>query len=190
MIEMALTLPLLIALAIPVYMFARNMMAQHMITNVSRELANLDARLPSPDMQSLMRTVAQTVTAPFDFFHHDTMYITEVQGADPCDASGAACQNLTVLRQFVWLQPGSLNRPSPIFSCNTSNIDPASGSCNNIAPNQPANFSALRGQLFRGQAVYIAESFYDDPPILGALNIGMGINIGALSRNLYSVTAF
>lgn len=189
-IEMALLTPLLIALAVPVYFFARNMMAQHMITNVSRELANLDARTPSPDIQSLMNTVAATVTPPFDFDRKGMMFITEVQGAD-CDASGAACQKLAVVRHFVWLGAGHLVENSRIYGCpSTATIDPASGACNPIPAGALANYPALVNRLFRGQLIYIAEAFYDDPPQIGGLNLGMGINLPVLNGRLYSVTAF
>ena len=46
-VEMALLLPIMVALALPVYDIARNIQAQMILINVSREGANLSSRASS-----------------------------------------------------------------------------------------------------------------------------------------------
>ncbi|RFU44613.1 TadE/TadG family type IV pilus assembly protein [Paraburkholderia sp. DHOC27] len=192
-VEMALLLPMLVAVALPVYDFARNIQAQMILTNISREGANLSSRasLTYP-MQTIMSSLAAT-TPPLDMAANGMIYITEVIGNNNCDANGNNCTGV-VLAQYRWTG-GNYYPASQIWNCgnnNTSWATDGTGSCSGLP--SPGNTSPvvnlLQGQLYQGEIAYVVESFYLETPLVGALNLGFGISTPALSPNLYAMTVF
>ena len=192
-VEMALLLPMLVALALPVVDIARNIQAQMILVNVSREGANLSSRasLTYP-MQTIMSSLTST-TPPLDMSAHGMIYITEIMGNNNCDSNGNNCTGV-VVAQYRW-NGGSYHPASQLWSCGSGGTRWAtdgSGGCSGIpaaGKTSPA-VSLLRGQLSDGQIAYAVEAFYQQTPIVGSLDLGGGIQTPALSPDLYAMTVF
>ncbi|MGF6757030.1 TadE/TadG family type IV pilus assembly protein [Paraburkholderia sp. GAS42] len=192
-IEMAMLMPLVIALTLPVFDFARNIQAQMILTNISREGANLASRaLSTFPVQTIMSSLTATAP-PLNMASNGMIYITVIVGNSNCDANGNHCSGV-VTAQYEWTG-GNYHPASKLWNCGSNGsgwAQDGSGNCNNVPPlganSPPVNL--LQGQLWDGQVVYVVESFYLQQPFIGALNLGFGINTPALSPNLYAMTAF
>lgn len=192
-IEFALLLPLLLGIALPLYDIARNVQAQMILINVSREGANLASRAAATyPMQTIMSSLAAT-TPPLSMSGSGMIYITQIMGSTGCDAKGNGCTG-TVVAQWKWTGGGDGGAASKIWNCSTAGTSWAtdgSGSCNGLGgktPPQPVDL--LKGKLSDGQIAYAVEAFYVQPPLVGAINLGGGITTPALSPNLYSMSVF
>ncbi|SEF04535.1 TadE-like protein [Burkholderia sp. WP9] len=192
-VEMALLLPILVALALPVYDIARNIQAQMILINVSREGASLSSRasLTYP-MQTIMSSLSAT-TPPLNMTAHGMIYITEVMGNNNCDSSGNNCTGV-VVAQYRW-NGGNYYPASQLWSCGSSGTRWATdgtGSCSGIpaAGTSSPVVNLLQGKLSDGQIAYVVEAFYLQTPLIGSLNLGGGIRTPALSPNLYAMTVF
>jgi Flp pilus assembly protein TadG len=193
-IEMAMLLPLLVAIAFPVVDFARNLQAQMILINISREGANLSSRasLTYP-MQTIMSSLTAT-TPPLNMAANGMIYITEIQGGTNCDASGNNCTGV-VVAQYRWVGGSYAAASSHLWNCGSGGTTWAtdgSGSCNNLpAPGSSSpTVNLLQGQLSNGQTAYAVEAFYYQQPLIGALNLGFGLSTPALAPSLYAMTVF
>jgi len=189
-VEFGLLLPVLVALALPIFDIARNIQAQMILINISREGANLSSRasLTYP-MQTIMTSVAATAP-PLNMAANGMIYITQIMGNDGCDAKGNGCTGI-VVAQYRWTG-GNYYPASHIWNCGgggTSWASDGSGSCTNLAEAAP-EVALLKGQLSDGQVAYVVETFYVQQPLIGAMKLGGGIDIPALSPNLYAMTVF
>jgi hypothetical protein len=190
-VEMALLLPILVALALPVYDIARNVQAQMILINVSREGANLSSRasLTYP-MQTIMSSLTST-TPPLNMNAYGMIYITEIMGNNNCDSSGNNCTGV-VVAQYRW-NGGNYFPASQLWSCGNSGTRwAADGSCSGLpaaGKSSPA-VNLLQGKLYSGQIAYAVETFYLQTPLLGSLDLGGGFKTPALSPNLYAMTVF
>jgi Flp pilus assembly protein TadG len=193
-IEMALLLPLLVALALPVIDFARNMQAQMILINISREGANLASRasLTFP-MQTIMSSLTATAP-PLNMSANGSVLVTEIIGNSNCDASGNNCTGV-VVAQYRWNGGNNARASSMLWNCGSSGTSWAtdgSGSCANLpaAGKTSPQVSLLKGQLSNGQIAYAVEAFYYQPPLIGSLNLPFGVTTPSLSPNLYAMTVF
>ncbi|MFM0733079.1 pilus assembly protein [Paraburkholderia sediminicola] len=191
-VEMALLLPMLVALALPVYDIARNIQAQMILINVSREGASLSSRasLTYP-MQTIMSSLTST-TPPLNMDAHGMIYITEIMGNNNCDSNGNNCTGV-VVAQYRW-NGGNYFPASQLWSCGSSGTRWATdgtGSCSGIpaAGTTSPVVNLLQGKLSDGQIAYAVETFYLQTPLIGSLNLG-SIKTPALSPNLYAMTVF
>ncbi|MFL9898100.1 TadE/TadG family type IV pilus assembly protein [Paraburkholderia fungorum] len=190
-VEMALLLPILVALALPVYDIARNVQAQMILINVSREGANLSSRasLTYP-MQTIMSSLTST-TPPLNMNAYGMIYITEIMGNNNCDSSGNNCTGV-VVAQYRW-NGGNYFPASQLWSCGNSGTRwAADGSCSGLpaAGKSSPVVNLLQGKLYSGQIAYAVETFYLQTPLLGSLDLGGGFKTPALSPNLYAMTVF
>jgi len=193
-IEMALLLPILVAIALPVVDFARNMQAQMILINVSREGANLASRasLTFP-MQTIMSSLSMT-TPPLDMTANGMIYITEIIGNNGCDASNNNCTGV-VVAQYRWNNGKYTAAASKLWNCGSSGTKWATdgtGGCSGLpSPGKTSpEVSLLKGQLSNGQIAYAVEAYYYQPPLIGALNLGPILKTPALSPDLYAMTVF
>lgn len=117
-VELALLLPILVALALPVVDVARNIQAQMILINVSREGANLSSRasLTYP-MQTIMSSLTAT-TPPLNMDANGMIYITEIMGNNNCDANGNSCTGV-VVAQYRWTG-GNYFPASKLWTCGSS----------------------------------------------------------------------
>ncbi|AXF02472.1 TadE/TadG family type IV pilus assembly protein [Paraburkholderia hospita] len=192
-VEFALLLPLLLGIALPLYDIARNIQAQMILINVSREGANLSSRAAATyPMQTIMSSLAST-TPPLNMSANGMIYITQIMGSQGCDAKGNGCTG-TVVAQWKWTGGSDGSAASKIWNCSsagTSWATDGSGACNGLGGKTPAQaVDLLKGKLSDGQIAYAVESFYVQQPLIGAINLGGGITTPALSPNLYSMSVF
>jgi hypothetical protein len=124
-IEFAIVLPLLLLLGLGVFEFGRAIHAKNIITNMSREGANLASRT-STAPQDIMDALAATAQ-PLKMSKTDSnksfgmMYITKV--------SGKSDGNIEVVTQYKWIHPGSYQPPSRVANLTTCNPPWVNGVC-------------------------------------------------------------
>ena len=129
--EFAIALPLLVLLLMGLFDYSRQIHAQSIITNMSREAANLVARAntnlsgnEAQDFQDVMNLVARTAQ-PLNMMRGGMIYITKVERVN----------NTTLTTFATW---------------NGNTLSPA-----------PARNAPLGGiTLTAGQAVYVVEVYY------------------------------
>lgn len=153
-IEFAIVLPLLLLLGLGVFEFGRAIQAKNIITNMSREGANLASRSTTTP-QDIMNALAATAQ-PLNMSSYGMMYITQVNGKT--DGSG----NVEVAVQYRW--PATKSSPaSKVWGgCTSWGSD---GTCTSLHTPLPlASLTALHLQqhdLADGQVAYAAEVFYN-----------------------------
>lgn len=200
-VEFALLLPFLLLIALAVFDVAGNIQAELILTNISREGANLSLRaaLTSPaSMQQVLSALTAT-TAPLDMGSHGMIYLTEIMGNDNCDGQNNNCTGV-VLNQFRWI--GGTISPiyapvSNVWNCGQSGSSWSNdGSCTGIPDlgANPPQVQLLTGQLFAGQIAFVAEAFYSRPSLLQRLFFGdeyiPDTSQDLLSTDLYAMTVF
>lgn len=192
-VELALLTPLLLGLSLPIYDVARNIQAQMILINVSREGANLASRASTVfPMQTIMNSLTAT-TPPLNMTSNGMIYITEIMGNNNCDANGNNCTGI-VIGQWRW-NNGGYHPSSGLWNCGgggTSWATDGSGACNGIpsaGTNSPA-VQTLKGQLSDGQIAYVVEAFYSQPQLITPMALGRGVTTPSLSSNLYAMTVF
>lgn len=194
-IEFALVLPLLILLVMTVTDFARGLQANMVLINLSREAANLAARSKlqlTDNSQAIMRAVAESAP-PLAMNTRGMLYITKLMGyRDP--SSGAIVT--VVLDQYRW--DDSVNNlgfrvsgyapASKMWTC--GNWSSTTGGCVGIATGTSApRVPLMSGQLFEGDIIYVAESFYRFDLLFGGIKLG-DLTVPTFGTNLYSMTVF
>lgn len=193
-VEFALVLPLLIFLVMAVSDFARGLQANMVLINVSREAANLAARSRlqlTDNSQAIMRAVAESAP-PLTMNSRGMLYITKLMGYK--DSSGAIVT--VVVEQFRW--DDSVNNlgfrvsgyapASKLWTCGS--WSGTTGGCLGVATGASAPRVALMsGQLFEGDIIYVAESFYKFDLLFGDIKLG-NLTVPSFGTNLYSMTVF
>jgi hypothetical protein len=183
----------LLGLSVPIYDVARNIQAQMILINVSREGANLASRASTVySMQTIMNSLTAT-TPPLNMAASGMIYITEIMGNNNCDASGNNCTGV-VIAQYRW-DNGGYHPSSALWNCGgggTTWATDGTGACNGI-PSPGANsptVQTLNGQLSDGQVAYAVEAFYSQPQLIPSMSLSGGVVTPALSPNLYAMTVF
>ena len=130
LLEAALLTPLLLLLLLGIYEFSRSIQAENIVTNMSREAANLSARTGNSDTD-IMNAVISSAT-PLDMQNKGMMYITTIQGV----AGGGA----KIMSQTAWTHSGSYNPASRIGTPTVSTPNPAV----RVRHMAPSEFGAMR----------------------------------------------
>jgi hypothetical protein len=117
LIEMAITLMLLVILMMGVFDYSRAIHAQSIITNMSREGANLIARAnmnlsgdEATDFQNVLDLIGKTAQ-PLDMVNHGMMYIYKVERVNNVN---------TITRALSWNR--SAASPMPSRSASPQNL--------------------------------------------------------------------
>ena len=160
-VEMALVLPLLVALVLGLYEFSTAIAANNIITNMSREGANLAARSgasPADIMSALSETASQ-----IDMRESGTIYLTRIQEM----AIGSSGKGPQVISQYRWVGSALESAPvSKVWACtNSSSWD---GDQCDIGPAIPSanRTAALDMELREGEELVVVEVFYVYRPVL------------------------
>lgn len=149
-VEMALVLPLLLVVAFGLFEFARGILANNVITGISREGANLYSRTGTPPgdiMTALAGTASQV-----NMMDNGIIYMTRIQqtGGNP-----------QVLEQFRWIDSALADPPaSAIWLCDgPSSWD---GEECDIGPALPSatRTATLDMTLNDGEEIVAVEVFY------------------------------
>lgn len=155
-VELALILPVLLLLSFGVFEYSRSILTKNIITNMSREGANLAARTQA-DQQAIMTAIATTAD-PLDMGTNGMIFITEVMGKD--DGSGTVYPIIQNQYQYV---NGGYSANSAVWGSCGSWTD---GQCN-IAGEPIADLDdAIENAINDGETVFAVEVFYDYAPII------------------------
>lgn len=181
-IEFLLCLPLLLLLAIPIVDLARVLQANIVLTNVSREGANLAARTGGSE-QAIMESLAATAL-PLEMRKHGAIHITKVLA----HRANGVTRNV-VIAQHRWVN-GAYSPLNGVWNCGTGgSYWQGSGNCAGLpAPAAAPEINVMRGQLKDGDVVYLVEAFYQFPLLFGGLDLGGGLVLPGFGSNLYAFT--
>jgi hypothetical protein len=165
MVELALILPVLLLLAFGVFEYSRSILTKNIITNMSREGANLAARTENP-RQTIMDAIASTAD-PLDMGANGMIYVTEVTGVN--DYTGTV--NPVVQEQYRYVSGGySVNSRvwSGCSSWTGEGICQVSGEpVADLEGDGTGTYSGMETAISEGQTVYAVEVFYNYTPIIG-----------------------
>ena len=140
-VELALVLPLLVLLMLALVDLSRAIQAYNIISNMSREGANLVAR-SSIDQEQVMDSLARTAQ-PLKMSEQGMMYVTEVRGKAGSNS---------VVTPIIISQRGWRGRSTPASKVDTGSVAAAIGGIT----------------LSDGDTVYIFEVFYQYTSLFSA----------------------
>jgi hypothetical protein len=182
--EMALVVPFLVVLALPVVDYGRNMQVQAALNGMAREGANMASRsAQTSSMQTIMDTVVSTAPS-LDMAANGMIHITELQGDTPCDSGTSRC-HAKVIQQFRW-NGGHLS--SAIHAWNgCGSAWAADGHCS--MPSVAPDANVLQKQLSQGQVAYVVEVSYNHPPLFGSWSFA-GVSLPALPSLIHAEAIF
>lgn len=178
-VEFAVILPMLLLLSLPILDLARTIQANMILTNISREVANLASRTQDKPLD-IMSAVAATAP-PLQMQTSGIIYINKIMGNGPGKSN-------VILAQYKWT--GGFNQSSKVWAnCSGWAVD-GSGECNGIPSAGIAINDAMTNQLADGEVIYVVESFYRTNILFSSMNLGFGITTPQFDPDLYAQTIF
>jgi len=191
-VEAALLLPLLMLLLFGMIDGARALQANIIITNISREGANLVAR-GSTDLESGSQDIIFALMSsapPLDVTNQGMVYITRVMGV----VSNGASRSV-VLDQYRWDDAAralgarkSNYRPvSKVYNCGSWSA--TTGKCSAFTSTNRPTVSVMSGKLDNGEVVYVVETFYRYDMMFSGFASG-ALSLPDFGPDLYSFTVF
>jgi len=180
MVELALILPVLLLLAFGVFEYSRSILTKNIITNMSREGANLAARTQT-DPQTIMTAIATTAD-PLEIGTNGMIFITEVVGDD----FGGSTVYPIVQNQYKYVNGNYLAANSIVWDgCGSWTGGKCTVSGDPIADLEgdgAGTYSGMETVINDGETVYAVEVFYDYAPIISYV---MDNNLEIYSRNVF-----
>ena len=183
-IEFLLCLPLLLLLAFPVVDLARILQADIILTNISREGANLAVRTQRSE-QAIMESLAATAL-PLNMRNYGAIHITKILA----HRAQGTTRNV-VIAQHRWVNGAYVPR-NGVWTCGASgSYWDGNGNCAGLPPAAAApEINVMRGRLQDGDVIYLVEAFYKFPLLFGGLNFGGGLVMPNFGSDLYAFTIF
>ncbi len=179
MVELALILPVLLLLALGVFEYSRSILTKNIITNMSREGANLAARTQESP-QTIMTAIA-TTSDPLEMGTNGMIFITEVMGVD----DGTGTVDPIVQEQYRYVNGGYSANSIVWGGCGSWTGGECTVSGNPVADLEgdgAGTYSGMELSLKNGETVYAVEVFYDYAPIISYV---MDNNLEIYSRNVF-----
>jgi uncharacterized protein (UPF0333 family) len=160
-VELALILPVLLLLSFGVIEYSRSILTKNIITNMSREGANLAARTQELP-QTIMDAIATTAD-PLDMGTNGMIFITKVMGID-----NTGIVNPIVQEQYRYVNGGYSANSMVWNGCSswTGGECTVSGSPIADLEGDGGTISGMEAAINEGQTVYAVEVFYDYAPII------------------------
>jgi Flp pilus assembly protein TadG len=191
-VEAALLLPLLMLLLFGMVDAARALQANIIITNISREGANLVAR-GNTELETGSQDIIYALMAsasPLDVNSRGMVYITRVMGV----SSNGAVRN-AVLDQYRWddaarslgARKSNYQPASRIYNCRSWNT--STGKCSAFTSANRPTAPVLTGKLDDGEVVYVVETFYNYDMLFSGFASG-ALSLPDFGPDLYSFTVF
>jgi len=181
MVELALILPVLLLLSFGVFEYSRSVLTKNIITNMSREGANLAARTQELP-QTIMAAIA-TTAEPLDMGTNGMIFITEVMGVD--DGTGTDTADPIIQAQYRYVNGGYSANSIVWGSCGSW----PGGKCADVSGDPIADLegdggtiSGMESVISDGQTVYAVEVFYDYAPMISYV---LNNNLEIYSRNVF-----
>lgn len=189
-VEFALLLPMLLVLLFGMIDAARALQANIIITNISREGANLVARGNTP-VETGSQDIIYALMAsapPLNVNQQGQVYITRVMGV----VSGGVKKSV-VIDQYRWddavrnlgYRSSGYLPPSRVYACTGWNA----GACSSISATTRPSVSVMAGLLDDGEVVYVVETFYKYDMLLAAPGTA-ALSLPTYGPDLYSMTVF
>jgi hypothetical protein len=190
-VEFALLLPILLMLLFGMIDMARALQANIIITNISREGANLVAR-GNTELESGSQDIIYALMAsapPLNVNQQGMMYITRVMGVVKNGVYSSV-----VVDQYRWDDDGrglgfgasSYKPTSKIYDCKTwSNA----GKCTAFSSTSRPGVDVMKGKLDDGEVVHVVETFYQYDMLLTGAATG-ALSLPTIGPDLYSMTIF
>lgn len=178
-VEFAVILPMLLLLSLPILDLARTIQFDMILTNISREIANLASRTQD-EPQDIMNAVVATAP-PLQMQTSGMIYISKIMGNGPGKSN-------VILAQYKWT--GGFNQSSKVWTNCSSWATDGSGKCSSIPSAGIAINDAMANQLADGEVIYVVESFYRTNILFSSMNLGFGITTPQFSPDLYAITIF
>ena len=189
-VEFALLLPILLLLLFGMIDAARALQANIIITNISREGANLVARGNTP-IETGSQDIIYALMAsapPLNVNQQGQVYITRVMGV----VSGGVSKSV-VIDQYRWddaarslgYRASGYLPASRVYACTAWNAS----ACNGISATTRPSVDIMAGQLDDGEVVYVVETFYKYDMLLAAAGTA-ALRLPTYGPDLYSMTVF
>jgi len=197
LVEFALVLPFLLFLTFATVDFSRALRVSNVLSNLTREGANLMSRsADSPQFAQFVMNALGDTALPYYadtgqggtyFAQSSAILITQITGK--LNASNTV--DATVTEQYRWLRSGATGVSSHLWNCSSGSWN-SDGSCTMPATAPVISLTGLTGSdtLHDGDVFYAVEAFYGYRGMFGGLGFGMGTLIPAIGPNLYAVTMF
>lgn len=157
LVELAFVLPILMLLLLGVVDHARAILYNNILTNMSREGANLAAR--SAQTSQFIIAALNFSSSPLDMSQHGMVYITRVSWVD--DGTGTVVARVDEQYRAT-LGNGDLSLTSRLWSC--PSWDASTGKCNLPAGTQ-ARILSLPLPAVLGAEARVAETIYHYVPL-------------------------
>lgn len=178
-VEFAVVLPMLLLLSLPILDCARIIQANMILTNISREVANLASRTQD-EPRDIMNAVAATAP-PLQMQTNGVIYISKIMGNGPGKSN-------MLLTQYKW--SGGFNQSSQVWANCSSWAADGSGKCSSIPSAGIAINDAMANQLADGEVIYVVESIYRTNILFNSMNLGFGVSTPQFNPDLYAITIF
>jgi len=190
-VELALLMPMLVILALCAIDGARALQANIIMTNISREGANLASR-GGTDLEDGSQDIIYAVMSsapPLNVNQQGMMYITRVMGVP-----GTGGTRSVVLDQYRWddaarglgARKSSYQPTSRINACNSWT---SAGKCSSISSTSRPAVQVLTGKLDDGEIVYVVETFYKFDMLVNAFTFRKDA-LPTFGPDLYSMSVF
>lgn len=190
-VELALLLPMLVVLLLCAIDGSRALQANIIMTNISREGANLVAR-GDIDLETGSQTAINLVMAsapPLNVNQLGMMYITRVMGV-----ANNGVSTSVVLDQYRWddaatglgFRKNGYQPASRVYTCSTWN---SAAKCTSISSTKRPSSTVLTGKLDDGEIVYVVETFYKFDMLVAGFTLNKN-TLPTFGPDLYSMTVF
>lgn len=189
-VEFALLLPLLLLLLFGMVDAARALQANIIMTNISREGANLVSR-GNTQLETGSQDIIYALMAsapPLNVNQQGMVVITRVMGVV---ANGVS--KSVVLDQYRWddavrglgYRASNYGPASRVYACTSWNA----GTCSGINTSAPPTVTTMSGKLDDGEVIYVVETFYKYDMLFTNFAFG-GNTLPTFGPDLYSITIF
>jgi len=189
-VEFALLLPILLMLLFGMIDAARALQANIIITNISREGANLVAR-GNTQLDTGSQDIIYALMAsapPLNVNQQGMVYITRVMGVVKNGVNSSV-----VLDQYRWddaarglgFSTNAYKPTSKVYNCGTWS---SAGKCNAFSSSSRPAVTIMSGKLDDGEVVHVVETFYQYDMLLTSAATALGLPI--IGPDLYSMTIF
>lgn len=189
-VEFALLLPLLLLLLFGMVDAARALQANIIMTNISREGANLVSRgniQLETGSQDIMYALMASAP-PLNVNKQGMVVITRVMGVVTNGVSKSV-----VLDQYRWddavrglgYRASNYGPSSRVFACPAWNA----GTCSGINTAAPPAVATMSGKLDDGEVIFVVETFYRYDMVLSSFAFGK-MSLPTFGPDLYSITIF
>lgn len=190
-VEFALLLPLLLLLLFGMVDAARALQANIIMTNISREGANLVSR-GNTQLETGSQDIIYALMAsapPLNVNQQGMVVITRVMGVVTNGVSKSV-----VLDQYRWddavrnlgYRVSNYGPSSRVYaSCSAW----SAGACTSINTAAPPSVTTMSGKLDDGEVIYVVETFYKYDMLFTSFAFG-GNTLPTFGPDLYSITIF